>query len=925
MAKKDAMGQEIDSLYLSLGLDIADLELGFKTAGQTVKQALSRLNSEAKQLQIKADIDVTKLEAAGKYVDALKAKEKALTDELAIQQKKLELLNRAYEANAKTYGKDSGITRGVDTKRLYQTRDIERLKAQLAQINAELTQTGAKSVSAFGKLGTAAAGARAKVEGITGAIKGINAGIAAASGAIAGGYGLFAITDKAMNAGENLHRLSQRLNITVQEASRLNKIFQLGEVDIGAITPLIANLDKKALSATKTTNALALAYGEFGFSLTDSKGALLSTTKQLDEMAKGYRNALKEGKGEKFIANVLGGRGAALAPLLENWDTFSSIADSVKGTGLLDTSQAHQAFMEWKAMGMQAGQLTGAIGQALLPVAKDLMPEITAGFREVSVAISDNKDAIKSFGSMAGDVIGTVTKSVGGLVVALGKVKAGWDDVTGLNKDEEVIRALGGGTGLDLASILGGAIGVAGGSRFGTKGAIAGGAAGSSLLEDAVIKAVKGKYFIQSSLGLGPSWEELEASVEREKYLAEEKADLEKRAKEQASTDPAIAQAILQRQQKAVDVQKQLEKELAETTNKRLKEQMEATKRKVQASIEAGKEEQEAWLDVEQSITEAIVNAEKQAKEANEELEKSIYSLTHTDLQNTLHGFDLSAKAAREKGADPELVEQEAQLKKYKAIEQFEKETSSYLDSIYSDSLTQRLNQIEREKKAWIQKGLDEVTATRAAEQQKRQATNDSVKSMFTSQKKYLDIYRRAMAGQIDNGMGGMLYDYTNNTATRQQNAVKMIQRAMMKEAGVSPWESTNMEELRGFQQAMKGAENWGLGLLKDGGAANAAESVRAALTESNSEITSILGQINTGVPEINSNLSQILGAIQQGNSNPPQITVSPSISVDLGGAYVFDNAMKKQLTDDITRDVADGVTQAVQQATTRINTGYGN
>ena len=96
----------------------------------------------------------------------------------------------------------------------------------------------------------------------------------------------------------------------------------------------------------------------------------------------------------------------------------------------------------------------------------------------------------------------------------------------------------------------------------------------------------------------------------------------------------------------------------------------------MQASIESGKEEEEPWLDVAQNITEAIVAAQKQAKEANEELEKSIYSLTHTDLQNTLHGFDLSAKAAREKGADPELVEQEAQLKKYKAMEAFEKETA---------------------------------------------------------------------------------------------------------------------------------------------------------------------------------------------------------------------------------------------------------
>ena len=65
-----------------------------------LRQAMSRLNSEANQIRLKADIDVTRLEAAGKSVEALKAREKALNAELEVQQKKLELLNRAYQANA---------------------------------------------------------------------------------------------------------------------------------------------------------------------------------------------------------------------------------------------------------------------------------------------------------------------------------------------------------------------------------------------------------------------------------------------------------------------------------------------------------------------------------------------------------------------------------------------------------------------------------------------------------------------------------------------------------------------------------------------------------------------------------------------------------------------------------------------------------
>ena len=42
MAKQ---GQQIDELFISLGLDIAQLQLDFDTAGQTVSQAIQRLNS----------------------------------------------------------------------------------------------------------------------------------------------------------------------------------------------------------------------------------------------------------------------------------------------------------------------------------------------------------------------------------------------------------------------------------------------------------------------------------------------------------------------------------------------------------------------------------------------------------------------------------------------------------------------------------------------------------------------------------------------------------------------------------------------------------------------------------------------------------------------------------------------------------------
>ena len=915
MAKgKDAMGQEVDSLYLSLGLNIADLELGFETAGKTVKQAMSRLNSEANQIRLKADVDVTRLEAAGKSVEALKVREKALNDELAVQQKKLEMLNRAYEANAKTYGKDSGVTRGVDTKRLYQLRDIERLKAEITRVNGELAKTATVSTSAFGKLGASVAAAQGKITGVVGSISKLNAAITAGVATISAGAGIFALTDKAMMAGENLYKLSTRLQMTQAEASKLSKIFQLSGTDINSVVPIFARIDKQVLASAKSQNSLSKAMSEFGFTLTDSNGNLLSYDQKLAQLAKGYQNAVKSGREAEFVTNVLGAKGSALIPVLQDLGTNLEIVSRIKGTGLLNKDEAHQLYIEWQAMQMQAGQLTGAIGQALMPVAKELMPEISQGFKEFATLIADNKDGIKEFGSAAGTAIGGLASSITTVISLLGDMKKGFSDVAGSTDKIQKLKEDGLSGYLNqgkTAGLIAG--GMVGGAYGGTAGAAAGGAIGANIGES--IYANVG-WFLMSD-------EEKEAIETRRKLMDEQKKAFEEFNKQVVSEQKNTVGASVKLEQDAAKIKEDLQDKLTHATSQKLKEQLDAIKDKVEASVAEGKTEAAAWVSVADDIKKAMKDAAKEAQEANKALDRSIYRLTHSDYENALKDIDYSAEDTLKKGADPAKVAREAELKRAKVIEDTAKETAQYLDSVYEDSLTQRLNQIDRERKAWIKKGMDEVTATRAAEEQKRQAVNDSIKNMFTSQKKYLALYRNAMAGNVSADAGGM-YDFTQSQADRQKNAIASIRRAMMAEAGVSPNERTNMAEIMGFQKAMKEANQWGSGLISDGTSQGLSE-LSSVMSQTSEQTLGVLEQINSGVPEINSNLSQILGAIEQRGQNPPQINVNPSINVDLGGAYVFDNAMKQQLTDDITNNVANAVTSAVNDATSRINTGFGN
>ena len=78
-------GQKIDELYISLGLDIDQLQLDFDTAGKTVVQTISRLNSENNHIKLKTEIDLVKLEGAGSELDKLKVKYEAINHQLDIR------------------------------------------------------------------------------------------------------------------------------------------------------------------------------------------------------------------------------------------------------------------------------------------------------------------------------------------------------------------------------------------------------------------------------------------------------------------------------------------------------------------------------------------------------------------------------------------------------------------------------------------------------------------------------------------------------------------------------------------------------------------------------------------------------------------------------------------------------------------------
>ena len=703
MAKR---GQKIDELYLSLGLDIAQLQLDFDTAGKTVSQAMARLNSKETQLKLRMDIDLTKLDEAGTELDKVEVKYKAINRQLDIQRQKEEILAAVLKDAQKTSGMDSGAASRAETNLLKQQRIVAQTEAELRRLGKAYGTLGQQMAAAGQQAGTFGArmqrGIAQAHTGLTKLSNGfslLNAKTAAVMAAVSTGAGLFTLTKGAMEAGENIYRLSKRLHASAGEAAQLNRTFQLAGMDVMTVIPLIAKLDKQIESAGTSGNETTEALARFGVTIQDQQGNLLPLNEQLAELAKGYQYAVDMGQEEAYTAEVLGARGAALVPLLEQYQDLMQISANVKTTGLLNPEESHQTWLEWKQMEMELGQLKGAIGAALLPVSKELMPEVTDAFRALVQEISEHKDDIKE--AILG--WGTALKGVAEVATFVGEQIKKVSDHAKAN--EWLVKN---------HPMAGPLIGIP----------FIGGAALDRMYGDEYQAYLK------------------EQEALKEKAKAEKKAA--EAAKENKNAEFENATAAKRRAE--------AEKEAAKATEEAAKANADLTERlytlthnELEASLHAVDKEIESFREKGADVN--LLDEYKIAKQAKiyEDFQRNVVDATQAiyrnDLENKLANIDREAAAYRQKGLDEVSATEWAEASKAQVMQAFESEVASKVDAVWKTELQNRLDDIEREKQAWIQKGLDEVKATEWAEKEKLDAKRNAALQVLQSQKEEFQAY----------------------------------------------------------------------------------------------------------------------------------------------------------------------------------------
>ena len=222
--------------------------------------------------------------------------------------------------------------------------------------------------------------------------------------AAAGAFGLASIIDGAVQAGDNIYKLSNRLNVTTAEAGKLSRILKLTGGDVDSFSSAVMRLDKSLFSDSEAGEKVRRTLDLFGVSLTDANGKILPLNEQLESLAKGYKLAKDAGVQQEFLLTTLGTKGLALAQTLEQYTEAAETASRVKGIGL-DAKEMHELALNMKVMQMESQQVQLAFTSALAPVAESVFPVIIEGLTESATWLAANKQEVR-------DVTAAVVKFV---------------------------------------------------------------------------------------------------------------------------------------------------------------------------------------------------------------------------------------------------------------------------------------------------------------------------------------------------------------------------------------------------------------------------------------------------------------------------------------------------------------------------------
>jgi len=498
----------------------------------------------------------------------------------------------------------------------------------------------------------------------------INTKMIALAAVAASGAGLFNVVKGAVEAGDAAYKLAARLNLTAAEAGSLNRVLKISDVDSQIFISTMIKMDKSVMNVGKNGNALTDAMTLFNFSILDSAGKLLPMNDQLAALAQGYKNAAAAGEEEAFVADVLGAKGAALVPVLRDYAINAEAASRIKTIGI-DPQQAHDLAVEFKVLNLESAQMSNALGMALMPIAKEILPGVIAGFDTLITAVKDNKEEIVATVGVGVEFLKLV-KDLGSAILSVPKFVF---DISGIHSTTEALTEL----KIGLMQLK------------------------KHTLLDNVVNDVMNLTPLKGHIN-NYRQDAIDAIAVQTKFAADEKA----------IKDTAVADA-----KKAAEETKRIAADQAGAIVAAKKKEMDAAKANKAALIEMADE---------------VYKSTHSALE-NELHDVDVKSAKLSEANVSDETVATISAARKKIILDKDAKEQQKVIDdKNKEIKKSTEQMETEIYKISHTSLENRLRDIDIERQEWIKKTNDEVKATQLAEHQKQKLFKDTLNSELSEE-----------------------------------------------------------------------------------------------------------------------------------------------------------------------------------------------
>ena len=742
------MATDVGSLFISLGLNLSDLETDFIAADRTVTENVRRLNRESEIIRLRSQVEIAGLDETADAERILQIRTDALNRQMQIQRDRVRILTAELQSLTNAHGENAAITQRATIR-------LERERLALANLEREsrnLGETSDETNSIFGELSSLLPEMPTKLGLVQMAFGAVTAGISAAGAA----------TKELLDEFRELQNQSYELNMSFPDTRKFLREMRLAGGDIGDYEGFIRGISDAYVKG-EYDDPEFIALRKYGAEIVDATGRLKDFKEISEEVYQAWLKADEAGEGIEFL-QLMGGE-AGVRDAIQYFQRLKEAREDASKIfkAEIDDSQLHKLDRTLNLVTEQSSELKTAIGNIFVPSAQAAAESFFNVLHKGTEYLTENKDALQKLQFVAVELFDNLAPHFANAFVPRLGFESIWENIKGILPDEKLNPDSPASKFLESFSFeklnpdspISKTIADITEKYKSFKGeledtdSVSGKVAkGLAALSDAQKKHgdVLSQYGIQRVKIFKDELADLQIELEfgdndYKKSLAQLdlwlKRELEDKlyvsGEERGAINELYAAKLEQIEQERADKLAEIRASVEAADKTALQNKLDTIEKERQAWLKAGMDKAEAEKLAEQQKADYIKNIEQ-------ELSDNINSLQQSDLEKQLARIEKEKQAWISKGASEAQAEQLAQAQREQAYQNQEKTLNEIRDSVMAldrTELENKLANIENERQAWIQKGMDELEATELAQRKSSKAYEESLEQDRSTAEKH--------------------------------------------------------------------------------------------------------------------------------------------------------------------------------------------